>query len=184
MSEEGRRWCLTLNNWSELEYSKIVDYMTTKTFWIIGKEVGEKKNTPHLQMYIEHKSAIKFKTLKNLNNRLHIEKAKGTRKENYIYCSKENNFITNIGEKDLEDKKLNKKDKKDIELKELSKEHKYHMDNHKHIISDETEKLYLNLDWNIIDEKLKEFIIEDLYTKKESKECRWCELNNSIKLDE
>lgn len=184
MSDERRRWCLTLNNWTHSEYSKIHDYMTTKTFWIIGKEVGEKNNTPHLQMYLENKSAIKFTTLKNLNNRLHIEAAKGTRKQNYIYCSKENNFITNIKEEDLEDNKLTKKEKKDIELKEFTKDFEYHKKFHNYIISNDTKEFYLSLDWNTLEPNTKDDILQDLLVEKESKDCRWCNMMNNISLEE
>jgi hypothetical protein len=63
--------------------------------YCIGKEVGE-KGTPHLQGYIEFKAPRTWQTIKNLLPRAHIEKARGTRKQNIAYCSKEKNFLSNF----------------------------------------------------------------------------------------
>lgn len=113
MCTRARRFCLTLNNYSEKEEFDISEHMNTKHFWIIGKEVGSENNTPHLQIYFESKNPIAFKTIKNWNNRLHIEVAKGSRRANYNYCSKEGNFKTNIKEEDLEKQKKDKIPEKD-----------------------------------------------------------------------
>jgi len=96
-SSQSRKWVFTLNNYSNEEH----DYITTKVLemknltYIIGKEVGE-SGTPHLQGYLHFKTPRKFETLKRLNNRLHLEIARGTDEQNYVYCSKENDFVTNI----------------------------------------------------------------------------------------
>jgi len=96
-SIRSRKWVMTLNNYSEKEYLDLVYYFKHKKNckFIIGKEVGA-TGTPHLQIYSHTKSAISFKTLKKFNERWHLEKARGGDKENYIYCSKENDYITNI----------------------------------------------------------------------------------------
>lgn len=92
----SRRWCFTLNNYTNAEYDTILKYcIDTQSQYIIGKEVGE-NNTPHLQCYFEFKNARSLATLKGINNRAHYEKAKGTKKDNFIYCSKEHNYISNI----------------------------------------------------------------------------------------
>lgn len=92
----SRKWCITLNNYTEEEYNYTKNTANTKGWkYIIGKEVGE-QGTPHLQIYIESKNAVSFACLKSINNRFHIEKAKGNVRDNYVYCSKEKNFITNI----------------------------------------------------------------------------------------
>lgn len=93
----ARKWCFTLNNYSEKEYNEILYYLKHKkhALFIVGKEVGS-NGTPHLQGYIHCENAISFETLKNLNNRWHLEKARGNDKQNYEYCSKENNFETNM----------------------------------------------------------------------------------------
>lgn len=95
----GRSWCLTLNNWNQDEYDTIKKWCDTVTQYIIGKEVGE-NGTPHLQIYVYNKNAIYFDKIKKIAPRAHIEKARGTLEENLKYCSKENNYITNIEEEE------------------------------------------------------------------------------------
>lgn len=94
--DKARQWCFTLNNYSDTEYTSILDFCNKsgKTY-IIGKEIGE-SGTPHLQGYISSKNAIRFTTLKKVCTRLHIEKAKGTLEQNRVYCSKDNDYVTNI----------------------------------------------------------------------------------------
>lgn len=86
------RWCLTLNNYTESELhiiSSIVPEVCK--FGIIGTEVGE-SGTPHLQGYLEFKSKKRPKSVIGIP-RIHWEKAKGDRKSNIDYCSKEGNII-------------------------------------------------------------------------------------------
>lgn len=95
-SLKSRKWVFTLNNYSEEEYNSLESYLKAKGWkYIVGKEIGESK-TEHLQGYIEAINAIRFETLKTHNSRFHLEKAKGSRDENITYCSKDNNFITNM----------------------------------------------------------------------------------------
>lgn len=91
---QSRKWCFTLNNYTDDEYRILLEWCATKIHYIIGKEIGE-NGTPHLQGFVESKGGIRFDTLKNLNDRVHWEKAKGNKKQNFIYCSKENNFVSN-----------------------------------------------------------------------------------------
>lgn len=95
-SFRSRRWAFTLNNWTQEEFTHLTQWVKSNCEnWIIGKEEGESK-TPHLQGYFDFKNAKSMKTIKKVNNRLHLEKAKGTVEDNKTYCSKEGNFITNI----------------------------------------------------------------------------------------
>lgn len=85
------RWSFTLNNYSEDEFCSICSKLqqTCKTA-CIGKEVGE-SGTPHLQGYLEFKTKSRPMTVfKNVCNKIHFEKSKGSKEENYNYCSKEN----------------------------------------------------------------------------------------------
>lgn len=98
----ARRWCLTLNNYTDDEYKHINTVMEERNYlYIIGKEVGS-QGTPHLQIYIEATNAITFQTIKNICNRFHIEKAKGKREDNLTYCSKDGNYISNFPEHNKE----------------------------------------------------------------------------------
>lgn len=63
--------------------------------YIIGKEVGE-GGTPHLQGYVRFKNQVKFSTVRNMVNGGHFEMAKGSDDDNYTYCSKDNDFVTNM----------------------------------------------------------------------------------------
>lgn len=95
-SAKSRKWCFTLNNYTSEEYTKILTLFTSKKWlYIIGEEIGE-EGTPHLQGYIEHKNAIRFETLKKQMPRAHFERAKGSRKQNCLYCSKDGKYKTNI----------------------------------------------------------------------------------------
>nr|UOF80964.1 rep protein [Cressdnaviricota sp.] len=93
-AKRSRGWCFTLNNYSEEEYKniKIALHSYTPEFWIIGKEIGTEKKTIHLQGYIYWKNTKTFNVMKNMIPRAHLEIAKGNKKQNYEYCSKENNF--------------------------------------------------------------------------------------------
>lgn len=86
-----KRWCLTLNNYSDSEYFNLIDSFSSNSSnkWIIGKEVGE-SGTPHLQIYINFEKKTRFSAIKKINDRLHIESARGSEIENIKYCSKDN----------------------------------------------------------------------------------------------
>lgn len=91
-----RRWSVTLNNYSLEDYNFLVEHFDNiNCQYIIGKEVGELK-TPHLQCYIEFKNPRHFDAMKKLIPNAHIEAAKSSKKTNFIYCSKEGDFVTNI----------------------------------------------------------------------------------------
>jgi len=90
---KSRAFCLTLNNYSELEEHQLKVHMQERSVYgIVGKEVGE-SGTPHLQAYIYYKNATarsmeKWTQLLG-TNRYHIEVARGTPTENKAYCSKD-----------------------------------------------------------------------------------------------
>ena len=88
-----KKWCLTLNNYSNLEYSNLVSFFSSDSSnkWIIGKEVGD-SGTPHLQIYINFNLKTRFTAIKKVCDRLHIEQARGNDKQNALYCSKEGNY--------------------------------------------------------------------------------------------
>lgn len=91
-SYKARKYVFTLNNYLESEMSKINMFLEQNTIkYICGKEVGE-CGTPHLQGYMEFKNPIHFNKLKKVNDRWHIEKAKGSALDNYNYCSKDGDF--------------------------------------------------------------------------------------------
>jgi len=91
----SRKWCLTINNYEKNSVETMVENFDTNTQYIIGREIGE-NGTPHLQIYIEYKNARSFNSMKKNFPTAHIEKAKGTARQNYDYCSKEGKHISNM----------------------------------------------------------------------------------------
>jgi len=91
----SKKWCFTLNNYSESDIrnsgSVVSELKEICNLLIIGNEKGE-SGTPHLQGYCEFKTKVRPLEMK-LHNRIHWEKARGTRDENERYCSKENVLI-------------------------------------------------------------------------------------------
>jgi len=92
----SRSWCLTFNNYCNDDVSRCQDVFVKNDFeYIIGKEVGE-SGTPHLQMFCRSDKYIVFNTIKNLFPTCHIEKARGSVLQNFKYCSKDKDYISNI----------------------------------------------------------------------------------------
>lgn len=94
-SSRGRSWTLTVNNWTENHMSQLSRLSTKSKHWIIGKEIGD-SGTPHLQAYFQFKNQTRFSTLKKAVPTGHWEKAKGSVQDNYVYCSKDGDFDSNI----------------------------------------------------------------------------------------
>ena len=92
----AKRWCFTLNNYTEYEVSSIVPIIEDNcSLAIIGKEKGE-SGTPHLQGYCEFKTKLRPKNLIEIN-RIHWEKCKGNRDSNVRYCSKDSDILYSKG---------------------------------------------------------------------------------------
>ncbi|AJP36339.1 replication-associated protein, partial [Avon-Heathcote Estuary associated circular virus 2] len=91
-----RRWCITENNYTD-ESIKILSELPTN-YIIVGKEIGKKKKTPHLQIYLEFVNAKTFSAVKKLLKKAHIEVSKGNAKQNTDYCSKDQDVILVRGE--------------------------------------------------------------------------------------
>lgn len=93
---KSRRWVFTLNNYTDQEFEHLHSSFESKNWlFVVGKEVGA-SGTPHLQGYFESKNGILFNTVKRLMPRAYIKSAKGNLAQNYKYCTKDGNFITNI----------------------------------------------------------------------------------------
>jgi len=92
---KSNKFIIVVNNWSEEEYQKLQG-QKDNTFYIIGKEKGSQNGTPHLQCFFEYSKRKTNHQLMRQFPRAHIEKARGSKEDNLIYCSKDNDFITNI----------------------------------------------------------------------------------------
>lgn len=96
--KRSRGYVFTMNNYSKDDWHKTLAYFQSKKcVYILGKEIGELNGTPHIQGYVYFNSAATWGTLKkNLKKGTHIEVAKGNTQANYVYCSKEGDFTSNI----------------------------------------------------------------------------------------
>lgn len=94
---QSKGWCFTLNNYTESQlgyYHNPIgwDKWSDIEYLVVGREVGE-SGTPHLQGYIRFKKKVTFPTVLNvLRGHPHIEKAKGSPKQNRTYCTKGGDF--------------------------------------------------------------------------------------------
>lgn len=103
VSSRHRHYVGTLNNYEIDEYKAIYTFCAQKAKkYIIGKEVGS-SGTPHLQMFVSFSNPIGFGTMKKINERIHWEVCKGNEVDNYNYCSKDGNYITNMKMPYIED---------------------------------------------------------------------------------
>ncbi len=94
----SRKWCITINNPvinDKKIYFKKLTQRHTFIDYIFGLEKGE-EGTPHIQGFVNFKNAITFRSMKKAFPKAHIEKAKGSIKQNFEYCSKDGDFISNI----------------------------------------------------------------------------------------
>lgn len=94
MTARSRRFSWTLNNYTqeELEYLKSLDLSTVK-YMIFGEEVAPTTGCAHLQGYVEFASLKTLRQCKEIiGDRVHLEKSRGTAKENKVYCSKGSNI--------------------------------------------------------------------------------------------
>ncbi len=94
----GTRWVGTINNYTDEEsgaFDNIVaSYGTIITYIVVGIEVGLGTETPHLQFYLETKETQRRAALLKIPGlgRAFLELAKGTKAQNYEYCTKEGNW--------------------------------------------------------------------------------------------
>jgi len=96
---KARRWCFTLNNYTEQEYQDIKNLTTDVVKYLIcGREVGDSK-TPHLQGAVVWNSAKSLTAIKSIPGfvRMHLEVMRGELGDSEEYCSKDGDYVE-IGE--------------------------------------------------------------------------------------
>lgn len=95
-SERSRRWCFTLNNYSEDEVAVATSFIRDDprvVYGVFGREVGT-TGTPHLQGYIVFRNNTRLRTLRReFNERAHFEIARGTSEQASQYCKKDGDFV-------------------------------------------------------------------------------------------
>lgn len=89
---QSTRWCFTLNNYTEDEYTTLSSNTNAYVYLVIGKEVGE-AGTPHLQGFIIFSSRKRLNSVKQIvGARAHCEAARGSSQQARVYCQKDGNF--------------------------------------------------------------------------------------------
>jgi len=90
-----RNYCITVNNYKEDELPAIEEFLKERAvYYILGREEGEEKQTPHIQGYVQMQKKVRLKAfgdswVARLGRRPHVESAKGNAESNIKYCSKE-----------------------------------------------------------------------------------------------
>lgn len=84
---KSRKWIFVLNNYTREDVVKLAS--VTCQYIIAGEEIGA-LGTPHLQGFVYFKNGVRFETCKRrlFGVRTHVEIARGTVQENYLYCTK------------------------------------------------------------------------------------------------
>lgn len=83
-----RNWVFTLNNFTIEERSFLENTFISKNWKYLFQEEMGVNNTPHLQGFFVSSNPVAFTTLKNINDRWHLEKMNGSIKNNISYCTK------------------------------------------------------------------------------------------------
>ena len=103
--EKKRHYCFTINNYGTKElkqFQKVAKSLEKHGYICYGLERGEKKDTPHIQGYIQLKNSQRFRFLHKYFNlkredgklhRFHIEATNGSAVQNKDYCAKEGQFF-------------------------------------------------------------------------------------------
>lgn len=88
----AKRWCFTINNYTDEDVDRLRN-TTDRKYLIFGREVAPETGTRHIQGFIHLGNAREFNSVKNIvGPTAHIERAKGTDKQNQTYCKKDGDF--------------------------------------------------------------------------------------------
>lgn len=95
MSPRNRRYCFTINNYSEEDVARLEalgNSLERISYIIFGREVAD-SGTPHLQGYVIFRNAVSLQVCKRtLGERGHYERAIGTSSQCASYCKKDDDF--------------------------------------------------------------------------------------------
>lgn len=87
---------MTLNNYTDDDIAAVhlmYDMDDNCTYLIVGFELGTRKKTPHMQIYIHYTEKVSFKQMLERLPGAHIEAQKSSKEVNaYCYCMKDGDF--------------------------------------------------------------------------------------------
>lgn len=95
-AESGRYrdWCWTFNNVNDKDgMMKWLEYLKNNSRYTVFQPEEASTGNVHLQGYSEFKTAIRFNALKDVYDKIHLEKRQGTRDQARDYCMKEDSAI-------------------------------------------------------------------------------------------
>lgn len=100
-SEAGRaspgqsvNWCFTVNNYTDDDQLMLnqLGWSLDVKYLVYGREVG-RAGTPHLQGFIVFQTRKRFRTVRDLLPRCHIELGRGAAYQAAGYCKKDGDFV-------------------------------------------------------------------------------------------
>lgn len=92
ISPSARNYCFTLNNYTEEDVLFLSNNLERYKYICWGREVGQ-NGTSHLQGYVSFGTRKTLRAAKALiNDRAHLEVAKGSKNQNREYCKKDGQF--------------------------------------------------------------------------------------------
>lgn len=95
-SQKVRRWCFTLNNYSEEDEAQLQALASTASvnYMVYGREEAPTTGTPHLQGYVVFSTPKRLSGILalNLNSTAHWEKAFSAETSCINYCKKDGDF--------------------------------------------------------------------------------------------
>jgi len=86
---QSKRWCFTLNNWTESELAKVLALVCV--YLVVGREKGE-SGTPHLQGFIIFDKNYRLSGVNKILERAHWEPTRGTTDQASDYCKKDGDY--------------------------------------------------------------------------------------------
>jgi len=89
---QARHWCLTINNWTDVEKAQFLVAQPLLDYWIYGEEIAPETGTPHLQAYVCFKNQKRLSAVKKVFPTAHLEVKRGTVKQAVDYCKEDGKF--------------------------------------------------------------------------------------------
>lgn len=91
-------WCFTCNNYTDADIENFSSlYPATCRYVFFAKEIGKECGTPHLQGYLILNKGHRMTQMKKLCSRSHWEATRGSKVDNYEYCTKEGREFFEFG---------------------------------------------------------------------------------------
>lgn len=89
----GYHFVLTCQNYNDVDIQRFkVFYAAYGKYAVVGREIAPTTLTPHLQCYMSLHKRMSWAVFRANFPGWHVEQAKGTAKQNTVYCSKDGHF--------------------------------------------------------------------------------------------